>query len=222
MSKIYLIHFLILISLFNIIESYLKFTIPSDHDKCYGQDFYIDGNLLVKYDLTGFEKDFPTENDQKNLFKNIKVFIKNNNGKIIYETELKSRKEKFAIRIKEEGHYQICAKYNKPRRSRDLSNNILMALKIRTDYGNKDIKEGLMREDVDHFWKRIREIKRDIRPTIEAAKIELTEEDKTAKNIISSVNIYYKLCCIQLAIVIILNIYILVSYKDFFKELSII
>ena len=222
MSKIYLIHLLILISLFNIIESYLKFTIPSDHDKCYGQDFYIDGNLLVKYDLTGFEKDFPTENDQKNLFKNIKVFIKNNNGKIIYETELKSRKEKFAVRIKEEGHYQICAKYNKPRRSRDLSNNILMALKIRTDYGNKDIKEGLMREDVDHFWKRIREIKRDIRPTIEAAKIELTEEDKTAKNIISSVNIYYKLCCIQLAIVIILNIYILVSYKDFFKELSII
>jgi len=222
MSKIYLIHLLILISLFNIIESYLKFTIPSDHDKCYGQDFYIDGNLLVKYDLTGFEKDFPTENDQKNLFKNIKVFIKNNNGKIIYETELKSRKEKFAIRIKEEGHYQICAKYNKPRRSRDLSNNILMALKIRTDYGNKDIKEGLMREDVDHFWKRIREIKRDIRPTIEAAKIELTEEDKTAKNIISSVNIYYKLCCIQLAIVIILNIYILVSYKDFFKEISII
>ena len=222
MSKIYLIHLLILISLFNIIESYLKFNIPSDHDKCYGQDFYIDGNLLVKYDLTGFERDFPTENDQKNLFKNIKVFIKNNNGKIIYETELKSRKEKFAIRIKEEGHYQICAKYNKPRRSRDLSNNILTALKIRTDYGNKDIKEGLMREDVDHFWKRIREIKRDIRPTIEAAKIELTEEDKTAKNIISSVNIYYKLCCIQLAIVIILNIYILVSYKDFFKELSII
>ena len=222
MSKIYLIHLLILISLFNIIESYLKFTIPSDHDKCYGQDFYIDGNLLVKYDLTGFERDFPTENDQKNLFKNIKVFIKNNNGKIIYETELKSRKEKFAIRIKEEGHYQICAKYSKPRRSRDLSNNILMALNIRTDYGNKDIKEGLMREDVDHFWKRIREIKRDIRPTIEAAKIELTEEDKTAKNIISSVNIYYKLCCIQLAIVIILNIYILVSYKDFFKELSII
>jgi hypothetical protein len=128
MSKIYLIHLLILISLFNIIESYLKFNIPSDHDKCYGQDFYIDGNLLVKYDLTGFERDFPTENDQKNLFKNIKVFIKNNNGKIIYETELKSRKEKFAIRIKEEGHYQICAKYNKPRRSRDLSNNILCSL----------------------------------------------------------------------------------------------
>ena len=50
MSKIYLIHFLILISLFNIIESYLKFNIPSDHDKCYGQDFYLEGNLLVKYE----------------------------------------------------------------------------------------------------------------------------------------------------------------------------
>ena len=97
-----------------------------------------------------------------------------------------------------------------------------MALKIRTDYGYKDLRDGLKREAVDKFWARIRKIKRDIRPSIEAAKIELTEEDKTAKNIISSVNIYYKLCCIQLAIVIILNIYILVSYKDFFKELSII
>ena len=221
MSKIYLIHFLILISLFNIIESYLKFNIPTDHDKCYGQDFYLEGNLLIKYDLTGFERDF-NENEQKTLFQNIKVFIKNENNKNIYETELKSRKEKFAIRIKEPGHYQICARYFKPRRGRFLSSNVLMALKIRTDYGNKDIKDGLMREDVNNFWKRIHEIKRDIRPSIEAAKIELTEEDKTAKGIISSVNIYYKLCCIQLAIVIILNIYILVTYKDFFKEVSII
>ena len=199
----------------------MKFNIPTDHDKCYGQDFYLEGNLLIKYDLTGFERDF-NENEQKTLFQNIKVFIKNENNKNIYETELKSRKEKFAIRIKEPGHYQICARYFKPRRGRFLSSNVLMSLKIRTDYGNKDIKDGLMREDVNNFWKRIHEIKRDIRPSIEAAKIELIEEDKTAKGIISSVNIYYKLCCIQLAIVIILNIYILVTYKDFFKEVSII
>jgi len=49
MSKMYLI--LILISFFNITFSYLKFNIPSDHDKCYILDFYIEGNLLVKYDL---------------------------------------------------------------------------------------------------------------------------------------------------------------------------
>jgi len=221
MSKIYLTHLLILICLFNIIQSYLKFNVPSDHDKCYSQDFYLDGNLLIKYDLTGFERQF-NEHERKNLFKNIKVFIKNEKNVNIYETELKSRKEKFALRIKEPGHYQICTRYFKPRRTKDLSRDILMALKIRTDYETKDIKDSLMREDVDNFWKRIREIKRDIRPSIEAAKIELNEEDKTAKGIFSSVNTYYKLCCIQLAIVIILNIYILVSYKDYFKEKSII
>ena len=97
-----------------------------------------------------------------------------------------------------------------------------MALKLRTDYGYKDIKEGLKREDVDKFWTRIRNIKKEIRPSIEAAKIELTEEDNTAKSIFSSVSIYYKLCCIQLAIVVVLTVFILVSYKDYFKEISII
>ena len=221
MSRIFLTHFLILISLFNIIESYLKFNIPSDHDKCYGLEFYVEGSLLIKYDLTGFEKEYD-ENEQKNLFKNIKVFIKDNKNKNIYETDLKSRKEKFAIKVKEPGHYQVCARYFKPRRTRELSKNILMALKIRSDYDYKDLENSLMREDVDKFWKSIRELKREIRPSIEAAQLELNEEDKTAKSIISSIEIYYKLCVIQLAIVIILNIYVLVTYNDFFKEKSII
>ena len=221
MSKIYLTHFLILTSLFNIIESYLKFNIPSDHAKCYSQEFYTTGNLLIKYDLTGFEKEFKG-NDTKNLFKDIKVFVKNEKNKMVYETDLKSRKEKFVVRIKDPGHYDICARYYKPRKGKELSNNILMALKIRTDYGYKDLRDGLKREAVDKFWARIRNIKRDIRPSIEAAKVELSEEDKTAKTIFSSVSIYYKLCCVQLAIVIILTIYILVSYKDYFKAISII
>ena len=74
MSNLYLTQFLILICLFNIISSYLKFNIPSDRDKCYSQEFYIEGTLLVKYDLSGYEKDF-NEKEQQNLFKNIKVFI---------------------------------------------------------------------------------------------------------------------------------------------------
>ena len=219
MSKMYLI--LILISFFNITFSYLKFNIPSDHDKCYSLDFYIEGNLLVKYDLSGFEKEY-IGNAQKNLFKNIKVFIKNEKNQNIYETELKSRKEKFAIRINEAGQYQICAKYFKPWRGKELSKNILMALKVGTDYEDKNLEESLMREDVDKFWKKIIQIKREIRPSIEAGQLEINEEDKTAKSMISSINIYYKLCCIQLVIIIIVTVYTVVTYQDFLKKKSVI
>ena len=59
-------------------------------------------------------------------------------------------------------------------------------------------------------------------PSIESAKQELQEEDKTAKSIISSVNTYYKLCCVQLAIILIITIYTVVSYQDFFKRKSLI
>ena len=72
------------------------------------------------------------------------------------------------------------------------------------------------------FGKKIREIKRDMTPTIEASRLELKAEDKTAKNIISSINTYYILCCVQLVIIVIVTIFTIVSYQDFFKTKSII
>ena len=221
MSAKIIIYSLLLISSFNFIKSYLKFNIPSNDDKCYGEEIFIEGNLLVKYDLTGFEKDFKG-NEQKELFKNIKVFIKNEKNKIIYETDLKSRKEKFVIRIKEPGQYKVCARYNRPRRGRELNQNILMALKLRPDYNTKDLDNTLKSEDITHFWAKIADVSKDIRPSIEAAKSELNEEDKTAKSIISSISLYYKLCLIQLAVIICVTAYTLYSYKDFFKKLSLV
>ena len=61
-----------------------------------------------------------------------------------------------------------------------------------------------------------------MRDSIEAAKSEINDEDSTAKSMISSVNLYYKLCCIQLAVIICLTIFNLWNYKGYFKKLSLI
>ena len=45
-------------------------------------------------------------------------------NKIVYEINLKSRKEKFVVRIKDPGHYDICARYYKLRKGKELSKNI--------------------------------------------------------------------------------------------------
>ena len=220
-DKLYLSIFLLL-SLFNLIETSLKFNIPSHRDKCFSQELYLEGTLLVRYDLTGFENDFRDANSQEELFKNIKIFIKDDKGNNIYETELKSRKDKFVIFIKKEGIYQICTRYFKNRGDRELPTSILMGLKIRNDYQYTKLDESLHKEDVDNFWRKIRDIKRDMRPSIEASKIELKEEDKTAKSMISSIQTYYILCCFQLVIVVVMTIYIIVTYQDFLKKKSII
>ena len=208
-------------TLFTIIESSLKFNIPSYREKCFSQELYMEGTLLIRYDLTGFEKDYQGD-AQTELFKNIKIFVKDEKGKIMYETELKSRKEKFAILLKERGRYLICARYFRPRRGRELSNDILMGLKIRNDYHYTNLEESLHKEDVNNFWKKIRDIKRDIRPSIEASKLELQEEDKTAKSIISAINTYYALCCFQLVIIVVITLFIILSYQEFFKKKTII
>ena len=212
---------LLLFSLLNVSDSSLKFNILSFRDKCFSQEFYIEGSLLIRYDLTGFERDFP-RNKATELFKKIKISVKDDKGKNIYETELKSRKEKFVIFIKNAGVYKICARYHKIRGERELSGNVLMGLKIRNDYQYKNLESSLHREDIDNFWKKIGDIKRDIRPSIEASKLELKEEDKTAKSMISSINTYYILCCFQLVIIVVTTIYTIFGYQEFFKKKSII
>ena len=222
MSLRELIHFLILISAFNEIKSYLKFNIPSNYDKCFEKEVYSEGSLLIKYDLTGYDKDFKTENEQKNLFKNIKIFIKNKNDRNIYETELKSRKEKLAVKLQGPDQFKICARYNKPYRGRELNKNILLALKLSSNYDYKELDVNLKKSDVFNFWEKIYSIQRDMRDSIGAAKSEINDEDSSAKSMISSINLYYKLCCIQLAVIIFLTIFNLCSYKDYFKKLTLI
>ena len=170
---------------------------------------------------SGFDKDLK-ESIQKELFKNTKIFIKNEKGKNIYETELKSRKDKFALHLKETGVYQVCTRYIRPTRNSYLPSNISMGIKIRNDYQYTNIEQTLHTEDISNFWKRIWEIQNEIRPSIEASKNELNEEDKTAKSMIRTIDTYYKLCCVQFAIIIILVIYTIGYYKDYFKEVSLI
>ena len=222
MSLRELIHFLILISAFNEIKSYLKFNIPSDYDKCFEKEVYSEGSILIKYDLTGYDKEFKNENEQKNLFKNIKIFIKNKKNKNIFETELKSRKEKIAVKLLGPEQFKICARYNKPYRGRELNKDILLALKLTSNYDYKELNVNLKKSDVSNFWEKIYSIKRDMRDSIEAAKSEINDEDSSAKSMISSINLYYKLCCIQLGVIILLTIFNLWSYKDYFKKISLI
>ena len=211
----------IIIIIINAIDCSLKFNIPSYKDKCFQQELYTAGALQVRYDLSGHENYFKGK-DLQDLFKNIKIFIKNDKGKIVYETTLKSRKDKFAVHIKEPDLYFICTRYFKPSRGRELHGNVVMGLKIRNDFYWTDLKKSVHQEDVQHFWSKIRDIKKDMFPTIESAKQEIIEEDNTAKAMVSSINTYYKLAVMQLIIVIIFSLLTVYKYKDFFTKKSII
>ena len=96
----------------------------------------------------------------------------------------------------------------------------MMGLKIRNNYS--DIEKALLKEDVNNFWKKIIDIRKEMGPSLDSAKQEVLEEDKIAKSMISSINIYYKLSCFQLAFFIVATIYATVSYQDYLRMKSII
>ena len=218
---IFLSFYLMLLS-FNYIKSSLKFNIPNDHEKCFQQEIYIEGTLLIRYDLSGFEKYFKSQQQQYQLFQSIHIKIKNEIGHDIQISELKSRKDKFAIYLKNIGIYQICVIYNKPKNLIDLPDDVFMGLKIRSDYHYTEIEKSLHKNDIKDFWNRIKTIKRDIFPSIEAEKKEIEEEDITTKSMINSIYTYYYLCLFQLVIVVIMIIFTIGNFKKYFKSISII
>ena len=220
-KHIFLSFYLMLIS-FNYIKSSLKFNIPSNHEKCFQQEIYLEGTLLIRYDLSGFEKYFKGPEEQFQLFQNIHIKIKNEIGHDVHISELKSRKDKFAIYLKHTGIYQICVYYNKPNNLRELPDDILMGLKIRSDYHYTEIEKSLHKNDIKDFWNRIKAIKKDIFPSIEAEKKEIEEEDITTKSMINSIYTYYYLCLFQLIIVIVMIIFTIGNFKKYFKSISII
>ena len=220
-KHIFLSFYLMLIS-FSYINSSLKFNIQSNHEKCFQQEIYLEGTLLIRYDLSGFEKYFKGPEEQFQLFQNIHIKIKNEIGHDIHISELKSRKDKFAIYLKYTGIYQICVYYNKPNNLRELPDDILMGLKIRSDYHYTEIEKSLHKNDIKDFWNRIKAIKKDIFPSIEAEKKEIEEEDITTKSMINSIYTYYYLCLFQLIIVIIMIIFTIGNFKKYFKSISII
>ena len=220
-THIFLSFYLILIS-FNYIKSSLKFNIPNDHEKCFQQEIYIEGTLLIRYDLSGFEKYFKSQQQQYQLFQSIHIKIKNEAGHDMYISELKSRKDKFAIYLKNIGIYQICVIYNKPKNLIDLPDDVFMGLKIRSDYHYTEIEKSLHKNDIKDFWNRIKTIKRDIFPSIEAEKKEIEEEYITTKSMINSIYTYYYLCLFQLVIVVFMIIFTIGNFKKYFKSISII
>ena len=199
----------------------MRFNIPNYRDKCFIQELYVSGALQIRYHLSGFEKYFKGK-EQEELFKNIKIFIKDEKGNRIHETSLKERKDKFVVLIKEAGQYQVCARYNKPYRGKELSGDIVLGLKIRNDFNFADLENSLQEEDVQHFWTKIRDIKKNMFPSIESAKKEISEEDDTAKSMYSTINTYYVLTIIQLIIILIFSCLTVCKYKDYLKKKSII
>ncbi len=154
--------------------------------------------------------------------KNIKLFVKNPKGKIIKELNLFERKGKFALYIDMEGVYQICSRYYKTWSITELPKDVVLGIKIRTDYEYQSLEASLEKKDLDKFWEELRILKGKVFPSISSSQVELDEEDKMAKTIISTSKLYLKLSIIQLILIIIIAVYQIFNIKNFLLKKQII
>ena len=206
--------------LFSFSYSSLKFNIPNNREKCFAQELYLQGTLLVRYDLKGIELIKPEY--QEKAIKNIKIFVKNEKGKNIHELFLNSPKGKFAVYIKDKGMYFICAKYHKTWSLQELPKDVMLGIKIRSDYDYKEIEGSIQKKDLDDFIGSMMIVKRNIIPSIAVSKMELDEEDKTAKAIISTSTLYFNLTIVQMILIIIIAFYQIFNLRKFLASKRII
>ena len=219
-NSTFIIFITLMFSFLNLSNQSLKFNIPNNREKCFTEEIYTNSTLLIRYDLKGVES-IKADNQEK-VLKNIKLFLKNPKGKIIKELDLLNRKGKFAIYIDMEGVYQICSRYYKTWSVTELPKDVVLGIKIRTDYEYQSIESSLEKKDLAQFWEEIRILKGKVLPSISSSKVELDEEDKMAKTIISTSKLYLKLSIIQLILIIIIAFYQIFNIKNFLMKKQII
>ena len=88
-----------------------------------------------------------------------------------------------------------------------MPKEVLLGIKIRTDYTFKRIDEGLKKEELSDLMEEIRQVTIKVIPSISSSKMEIDEEDKMAKAIISTSNLYFNLALLQLLLIFIIAIY---------------
>ena len=216
----YLFYLLFLLLLFNYVYSSLKFNIPNNREKCFSEELFSNGTLLVRYDLKGIET--IKKEHQEKVLKNIKLFVKDPKGKILRELYLINRKGKFAIKIETEGMFKICARYYKTWAIKELPKDVLLGIKIRSDYVYKEIEQGLQIRDVINFEEKIKILKYKIIPSISSSKKEIDEEDNIAKAIIKTSNLYFILTFLQLILIFIIAFYQVFNLRRFLTSKKII
>ena len=155
--NLFLLYLSLFFQLFTYSSSSLKFNIPNNREKCFAEEVFMTGTLLIRYDLKGVDS-IKKENQEK-VLQNIKLFVRGPDNKIIHELNLVSRKGKFAFRVEKEGFYYICSKYYKIWAVTDLPKNVLLGIKIGHDYSSKDVEDGLKRNDVDNLREQISSLK---------------------------------------------------------------
>ncbi len=219
-KKPHFLYYLIFFSLINHIYSSLKFNIPNNRDKCFSEELFKDGTLLIRYDLKGIES--IKKGHQEKVLKNIKLFVKGPTGKNLHELYLINRKGKFAMKVEKEGIYKICARYYKTWSVPDLPKDVLLGIKLRNDYEYKEIENTLLSKDVEDFEKQIYNLKKKVMPSISSSKKEIDEEDKMAKAIISTSNLYFILTFIQLILIFVIVIYQIFNLRRFLASKKLI
>ena len=167
-NSTFIIFITLMFSFLNLSNQSLKFNIPNNREKCFTEEIYTNSTLLIRYDLKGVES-IKADNQEK-VLKNIKLFLKNPKGKIIKELDLLNRKGKFAIYIDMEGVYQICSRYYKTWSVTELPKDVVLGIKIRTDYEYQSIESSLEKKDLDQFWEEIRILKGKVLPSISSSK----------------------------------------------------
>ena len=126
------------------------------------------------------------------------------------------------MRVEKEGIHNICARYYKTWSLSELPKDVLLGIKIRSDYDYKQIEQSLQSKDVKDFMDQINSLKYKVIPSISSSKVEIEQEDKTAKAIISTSSLYFKLNLIQLILVFFIAFYQIFNLRKFLTSKRII
>ena len=209
---------LILFILFESISP-LLFILKQGEERCLIDEFFEQNFFVVKHKIF-------TE-DKKNLtsfLPNIRLIVKSvETNKMLYNSHLRSVKDKISPKVQEAGLYRVCLYVNTkiPKEMSELK--IFANMKITSDnMENVDFSNKIKAEDVNRMFKKANSILKIISQSNEYQKEQINVENENSLLTLSNTRIYKYLNLGQIFVSAIIGIIQMNNFRKFLKSRNIV
>jgi len=204
---------------FEPVTSSLKFELNTDHPRCFHEELYGGYVLMIKWKVSGVEE---SNEEKKNHFLSmIQISIsRENTNELVKREYLKKMTGKLSFNSETDDTYRICVSYHG---GWTVPYPALVGIKLSSDnMDHPDLKDAVKNADLKSVDKMAQDIKNHAKEYIDLQEHEISKEDTFAMDHMTFERTFYYVTVFQIAIIVVLGLYQVFSFKKFLLSNNVI
>lgn len=201
----------------------LHFELMPYEPKCFFEELFEGSVATIKYKIWTDDKDLDERQSMlililaQSILNSIKINVSNDKFEIMQQEQAKFLQHQFNYLSKSNDYIRVCTEYHGS--SLMQNKKIFLKLKILSDNMDEpDIRKAMTSKDLDFIKDNMRRAVVKATALVKSQDNELVKEVRTGNSFQKSVNSFYKMTWLQIAIVFGMFIYQMFSFRKYFNS----